>query len=195
MLLTDATKNALLDELATLVDEVSVHDGYPSTSGANEIAGTTRQAITWNVAASGSLDNNANPVFTIPAGEEVHWIGLWTDAGAVYRGCVPAGGGAPKPVIGDDATDVLTSDNHGFADGDSVVFWGDALPTGLAEGTRYYVRDSATDSFKVSATVGGSAIDLTTDGVGFAQKYVPEVFGGEGSYTVSDLDIGLGAVT
>lgn len=195
MLLTDATKNTLLDELAVLIDAVTVHDAYPGTDGSNVIGGVASETVSWNVAASGSLDNNANPVFTIPPASEVHWLGLWTDSGDVYRGCVPAGGGALKSIIGDDGTDVLSSDNHGYSDGDSVVFWGDALPTGLSEGTRYFVRDSATDSFKVSLTSGGTAIDLTTDGFGFAQKYVPEVFGAEGTYTVSDLDIGLGAVT
>lgn len=194
MLLTDATKNSLLDALGVLIDQVSIHDAYPGTDGSNEVAGATREAVTWNPAAGG-LDNDDNPVFTVPAGEAVHWLGFWTDAGDVYRGCVPAGGGALKAVIGDDGTDVLNSDNHGYSDGDSVVFWGDSLPTGLSEGTRYFVRDAATDSFKVSLTDGGAAIDLTTDGDGFAQKYVPEVFGSEGTYTVSDLDIDLSAVT
>lgn len=196
MLLIDATKNSVLDSLGLLIDLVSVHDGYPGTDGSNEIAATTRQAITWNVAAAGSLDNNANPAFTIPAANTVRWLGLWfNDVADVYRGCTPAGGQALKKFIGNDTDDVITCDNNGYADTDAVVLWGDGLPTGLAEGTVYFIRDVTTDTFKLAATSGGAAIDLTADGDGWVQKIVSETFGGEGTYTVSDLDIPLGAVT
>lgn len=68
----------------------------------------------------------------------------------------------------DTGTDTFTSATHGYSDADAVVFstgsGSAALPTGLVAGTVYYVRDSATNTFKVAATSGGAAIDL---GAGF----------------------------
>lgn len=59
--------------------------------------------------------------------------------------------------------DTITISNHGFSNGDMVMFnnTGGALPTGLTADVAYYVVSTATSTFKVSATTGGSAIDIT----------------------------------
>lgn len=199
MLLTDNFKNGILDGTTSIadIDLASLHTDYPGTTGANEVAGGSpayaQQAITWNAASGGSKDNDANPVFDVPASTTVYWLGLWD--GATYRGCMPLGGGALKGFQGEDSTDVLTADNHGFTDGQTVVLWGDALPTGLAEGTVYFVRDATTDTLKLAATSGGAAIDLTTDGQGQIQRIVPEAFNSQGTFTVTDVDVDLSAIT
>lgn len=65
-------------------------------------------------------------------------------------------------VTFDTGTDVVTWTGHPLNDGDSVYFTTTgALPTGLTANTRYFVRDKTTDTFKVAATAGGAAIDLT----------------------------------
>lgn len=46
-------------------------------------------------------------------------------------------------------TDVITSAAHGLADNRPVRFEGVDLPAGIVEGTVYYVRDSATNTFKI----------------------------------------------
>lgn len=89
MPLTNNAKNAMLDHLAGLAVFVSLHTADPGTSGANEVSGGayTREAITWNSAASGNLDNNANPVFDIPAGTTVTHVGLWSaSTGGTFYG-------------------------------------------------------------------------------------------------------------
>ncbi len=54
-----------------------------------------------------------------------------------------------------------------LSDGDPVTFsTTDALPAGLVAGTVYYVRDVDTDSFKVSETSGGVAVNITDAGTG-----------------------------
>lgn len=55
--------------------------------------------------------------------------------------------------------------NHGLVDGEKIYFDGD-VPTGLSAGPSnvYYVIASTTNSFKVSLTRGGDAVDLTTQG-------------------------------
>jgi hypothetical protein len=66
------------------------------------------------------------------------------------------------------ATDVFTSTSHGLVDGTPVIVENEngALPTGLSANTTYYIINSTTNTFKLSATLGGSAIDITADGSG-----------------------------
>ncbi len=54
-------------------------------------------------------------------------------------------------------------------------FKGSTLPGGLLPGQRYYVVESTGSVFKLAATPGGSAIDLTTDGVNVS--FVPNIQG------------------
>lgn len=58
---------------------------------------------------------------------------------------------------------IATWANHGLAAGTPVLFTnsGGALPTGLTAGTIYYVLADTVNTFKVSATIGGSAINFT----------------------------------
>jgi hypothetical protein len=65
------------------------------------------------------------------------------------------------------ATDVFTLVAHGLTDGDRIrVSSATTLPAGLAAATDYWVRDAATDTFKVSATNGGAAVNVTDTGTG-----------------------------
>lgn len=86
MALTDNAKNAMLDALAGVAVFASLHTADPGTTGANEVSGGSpayaRKAITWNSAAAGALDNNANPVFDVPAGTTITHVGLWSAASA-----------------------------------------------------------------------------------------------------------------
>ena len=57
---------------------------------------------------------------------------------------------------------VVSLTAHGLSNGDAVVFTtSGALPTGLTEGKVYYVVNKATDTFEVSATVGGASINTS----------------------------------
>jgi hypothetical protein len=72
----------MLDALGGVAVYASLHSDDPSTTGANEISGGSpayaRKAITWNTASAGNLDNNANPVFDVPAGTTIKYVGLWS---------------------------------------------------------------------------------------------------------------------
>lgn len=66
------------------------------------------------------------------------------------------------------STDTFTLDAHGFDTDDAVVVRaeeGGSLPSPLVTGTTYYAIRESDSTFKLSATQGGSAINLTTDGV------------------------------
>jgi hypothetical protein len=71
------------------------------------------------------------------------------------------------------SSDTVTSNAHGFADGDSVRVEAelntDAIPSGLTNSTTYFVINSAANTFKLAATAGGSAIDIG-DSTGFAVR-------------------------
>lgn len=76
--------------------------------------------------------------------------------------------GYAVPFTVDASADTLTALNHPYAAGDPVRLSvsGGTLPTGLASGTDYYLRDVSGDTFKLAATSGGAAIDITTAGTG-----------------------------
>lgn len=76
--------------------------------------------------------------------------------------------GSGTSFTADSSTDVLTTVDHGLSDGDVVELSnsGGALPSGLAASTKYYVVSSTTNTFQLSLTLGGSAVDFTSNGTG-----------------------------
>ncbi len=85
---------------------------------------------------------------------------------------------------------VVTWNSHGLSAGAPVVFsTTGALPAGLTAGTTYYVRDEAANTFSVSATAGGAAINTSGSQSGTqTARYVP--FGnGDGSTTFNVPDL------
>lgn len=191
--------NALDEGQAEGCTHASLHSAY-STTGANELTGGSpayaRKALTWAAAAGRSKSLSSGVTFDVPAAAVVRWVGFW-DALTTgdFKGMVPNGGSTPEAFVVPDATnDTLEAPGHGFSNADMVVVWtvpGYSLPTGLAEGTVYHVRDVTTDDLKLAATAGGAAIDITAVGSGFLQKIVEETFGAQGTHTVSSATMSL----
>lgn len=73
------------------------------------------------------------------------------------------------------ATDLLTATTHGLVANDKVEFRcpDGSLPAGLTSGTVYYVIATGltANDFKVSATLAGGAVDITTIGYGTIKVY------------------------
>ncbi len=65
-----------------------------------------------------------------------------------------------------DAGDLVTAASHGLSNGWVVVFQTIVTTTGISTFTRYYVVAATSTTFQVAATVGGSAVALTTNGTG-----------------------------
>lgn len=85
--------------------------------------------------------------------------------GGLPRGALPNPGRLVASV--DASANVCTLDGHGFATNTPLWFRaeaGGALPSPLVEGTSYFAIALTESRFSVSATFGGSAIDLTTTG-------------------------------
>jgi len=71
-------------------------------------------------------------------------------------------------------SDTLTVPGNPFAVNDEICFLamagGSALPTGITEGTRYFVKTSSGNDITISTTQGGSTLDITAAGAGFCIK-------------------------
>ena len=190
----DAQKNAAIDALLATVTHVALLD-----ESLTELAGGTyaRNAIAWDAAAAGVGDNTATETFNVPGGNTVAFIGFETDLAAgdgKMAGWWPVGGYATQVGIIEADDDFIESKGHGLTDGMRVVVMdinAAGLPTGLTEGVVYWVRDAATDVFKVSLTSGGAAVNITADGEVFFTRCLPETFAGDGTYAVAagDLDV------
>jgi hypothetical protein len=70
---------------------------------------------------------------------------------------------AQQAATGAESTDTITATAHGYQNGDRVYFVSITGGSGLTAGPIYFVRDRATDTFKLSANDGGAVIDFTTD--------------------------------
>jgi hypothetical protein len=201
--LSTAAKNTMLDALdeaqAAGAKFASLHSAYSAT-GTNELSGGTpayaRKAATWDAAASGSKAINGTIVFDVAAAAVVRFVGFWTAVtGGTFLGMSPNAGTIPQAfVVPDASADVLECVAHGFVNTDTVVVWavpGDPLPTGLVEGTVYFVINGTVDDLQLSATSGGAAVAITAIGAGMLQKLVVETFGGQGTHTITACTMSL----
>lgn len=74
---------------------------------------------------------------------------------------------SPLTVTVDAGTDIFTATAHGFGLGNPLRFTTTTtLPAPLALNTTYYARDITANTFKVSLTPTGTAIDITDTGTG-----------------------------
>lgn len=205
--LTDLCKNALLDSAVaaglTTTPFLSLHTGFPPAGG-NELTGGSpayaRKSFTWSAASAGSKVSSAAQTFDVAAATTVRAVAVYDASTAgTQKAWAPAGASARRAFSVDAAgvtNNDFTSAAHGLVAGNSVLVWptiGAALPTGVAEDTEYFVIATGltTDTFRLSTTLGGSAIDITAIGDGDVQKFTPEVFAGQGTYQVTTFTVSL----
>lgn len=179
---------------SSIIGFASLHSAY-STSGANELTGGSpayaRQAVTWS-AASGASKASASVAgaFNVPAGQTVAFVGLWSAGSAgTFAGMGPNDAGTPFAFTATLASPgIFTAPGSSFANGNTVVVFpgaGATLPTGVTAGTVYYVVAASGVTFELSATLGGSGINLSAAGAGIVQAVTPELFGAQGTFTLS----------
>ena len=205
----DTAGNVMLDALDESVTQIT-HVGIFTLGGgdpgqATNAAGTeatggspayARQAVTWGAAAPRQKSNTNSLTFDVPAGTYAYfcWFNASTGNTSNYRGYAPFMGATPlKGFATVDPTltnDTLFAPGHGLANDDRVIVYNvfaGTIATGLTEGTVYFVVSSATNSFKLATTSGGTAVDITALGNGQVHwaRVVPEVFGSQGQVTVA----------
>lgn len=129
---------------------------FPAASGGSKNLAVSQSFVTptapWGtVVAFGLFDAST-------AGNLLYWGWLGSDAGKVFTAT---------------AADVLTAPGHTLVNDDQVrvlTIPGATLPTGLSEGTTYFVISVSGDTFSLSATQGGAAINITAAGAGLVAK-------------------------
>lgn len=201
-----------LDESNSQITHIGAHTVTDPGTGVNANAGEAsgasyaRQASTLGAAATELKTNSVALLIPVEAGT-YGFLTFWnasTGNTNNYRGYAHMGGAsALKGFFSTDPTltnDTLFSVAHGMADGDRVMLYNvfaETLPTGISEGTIYFVVSSATNSFKVSLTLGGAAVDITAlgGGEGYWQRLVPEQFAAPGFISVPIGTLVLDATT
>jgi len=82
-----------------------------------------------------------------------------------------------KLCTADNTTDTITCAAHGWSNGDRVGFAGTTTyPTGLNGTTMYYVINAAANTFQVSLTSGGAAVNFTTNGASVCVGKITTLF-------------------
>lgn len=161
--LRDAEENRLLDLSILDTDIVHLMEvlGTDSTNGTKVTGGSyAGDSCTWAAASGGSKATSAALGYTNMPATDVQGWAIYDDDDTTQKWY---GLFDRKFATAAASTDVITSAAHGKADGDKIVFLSGYAPAGLTANTTYFVRDSTTNTFKVAATNGGSAIDITTD--------------------------------
>lgn len=193
MPLNDAGRNSQCDGLAAVVAFLSLHSGDPSTTGANELTGGSpayaRKSVTWAASASGQKASSNSQVFDVAAGSTVTHVGFWSlVTGGTFYGYYPVGNQTPLAATFAAGTDTFTSYAHGLSNTNQGLLYdvqAAGLPAAFTEGTIYFVVNASTDGFQLSATSGGSAINGAADAEVVFQRVIPEVFAGQGTYTLA----------
>jgi phage gp36-like protein len=96
-------------------------------------------------------------------------VTYYCDEADLYEYGVPRGG-LPNPariVTVNTSTEVFSLDGHGFRADTQLLFRaesGGSLPSPLAAGTTYYAIPVTSDTFRVSTSASGSAVNITTPG-------------------------------
>jgi hypothetical protein len=145
-----------------------------SYTGHNRVA-VARAAGGWTVAAN-QVSNTALVTFAQCTGgsNTITHFGVGTaSSGAgilLYSGPLIT---TYFDFVGVSATNVITAPGHTLVVNDPVEVISmpnETLCSGLSAGTVYYVKTVSSDTFTLSATLGGGTLGLTTDGVGAIGK-------------------------
>jgi len=191
-LIYNATAIANIADNAAASPFTSVHwalhsaiPGETDTQDANEITytGYGRVAVARSGAGHTVTNDQVSPAATVTFGQCT--VGSTTayffSTGQVISGATKL---FHKGVLGSrlgpftaKADDNITIPGlTGVAVDDRITFFttsGSSLPTGMTEGTVYWVLTVSTDDITISTTQGGSAVNLTTAGDGIAYRVTP----------------------
>lgn len=197
-MLADATLQDVLDSKfpgGSGNVRLSAHTAFSSVGG-NMISGSM-SAANFGSAASRTKALAIACDLVIGSAATVSFIGMWDSAGTVFLGMLP-NNDAPtgyRSFQVDLTNDFIIVEGHAWADDQTIVFMGGTPPGGLTEGTVYYVKSGALgdpDKFQVAATIGGAAINLTSQPIGVCAvssiTVVP--YAAPGTHRVSTLSIG-----
>lgn len=164
---------------------VSLHTADPGEAGSQTTSETAytnyvrvavaRSGAGWTVSAN-SVSNAAAIAFAQCGitGATITHFGLGTDSSGagtlLYSNTLGASNQGPFTAKTDDT---ITIPGHTLAVNDLVAFFaafGSSLPTGITEGTQYFVKTVSGADITISTTQGGGTLDITAIGDGVVYK-------------------------
>lgn len=78
-------------------------------------------------------------------------------------------GTAVSGVTVDHTTNTFTKASHGLGNNTVIYFMtSSSYPTNVSGLTKYYIVNTATNTFQISTTLGGAALDMTGNGTGWS---------------------------
>lgn len=99
------------------------------------------------------------------------------------------------PVTFQSSTDTVTRTNHGYTDGMKIKFAKINTTTGIVANKLYYVVNASANTFQVSESSGGSAIDLVNDGTGSILPYKQAIMTITSTRDISAINLNLRPTT
>lgn len=105
MALTTATKNSMLDHLASLITHIGLANAGTELSSGGVYA---RQAIAWSAAAAGVLAMTGTETFDVDAGSTVNQV-IFRDSATIGAGTDRGNAPVTEEVFGGQGTYELTS--------------------------------------------------------------------------------------
>lgn len=164
---------------------ISLHTADPGEAGSQNTSETAytnyariavaRSGAGWTVSGN-SVTNAAEILFAecgVTGATITHW-GLGTDSSGagtlLYSNTLGSSNQGPFTAKVDDT---ITIPGHTLVVDDRVAFYpafGSSLPTGITEGTQYWVKTVSGDDITISTTQGGGTLNITAVGDGVAYK-------------------------
>ncbi len=145
------------------------YTGYARVAVARSGAGFTVAGNSVTNAATitfGACTAGLNTLSHFGIGSDVSGAGNLFFKGALGSALGPFTGATSDTITIPGLSGVVVDDRISFYANDLGV-----LPTGMTEGTIYFVKTVSGDAITISTTSGGATVDLTTSGDGFAFKH------------------------
>jgi hypothetical protein len=123
---------------------LKANSASPTLTGNTTITGSGAASASTSI-VSGSVFSGGTPLTALPKSLIQPVVNLYTS------------------VTGIASTDIITVVGHSFANGDTVAFSSLTGGTGLSANSKYFVVSVSGNTFQLSLTSGGAAINFTTD--------------------------------
>lgn len=166
---------------------ISLHTADPGEAGSQTTSETSytgyaRVAVARSGAGFTVSGNTVSNTATITFGAcsagsaTLSHFGIGSDVSGAgnlfFKGVL--GSSALGPFTGATSDTITIPGLSGVAVDDRISFYANdlgSLPTGVTEGTIYFVKTVSGDAITISTTSGGAAVDITVSGDGFAFKH------------------------